>query len=1208
MPPSKHVFDEQSLMSNHIRSKVTTSSLFSSDRDLERRNPGVGRYAMSQDEFSSGLQYQAPSLSEARSTGLSTIVSDNESEGPNDEYDGNPNGTESITSGNGGVSVASSTSTGGHGGDGFVTELPRTQRGLTDKISTLFRRASSRERAVRDATEMMSNGGGGVRRKKATRRSGDGTSRSNRRRLSTDQSSTTSSVEMSLASRESQDAGTHLSGVSRSETAVSARSRRILFTSHDDDGSVDSYSYESRKSQHQKKQKLKTGDRRSESPETLGSYEESNFSGRKTIVRYRGFSTSIKSLFLDETAVCASIGCFGIILSNRTEYLLNLRNERRGALKRHQTIERKKLPSRIVAYGLLVTIILMFATYIVWGTGDGLARSHIFYRKYVEGNEYDDTVAYNSIDDDANDDYYQNQHSDDGSDDNNNFNRWSNSNDDNDGGNNSDNSGDDAVNQNSDDGNVNYNINDDANVKYNGYSSYNQNNDDRNRRLVDQAVVFQHPVHGIFKLRDYHENLWHPAYELLWDEWSLLVELTTPGDDGDGETPSTPNYPRHLHMEDNGYVYDYDADQGDGEGRSFGDFANNIRCALLFLFLIFLAFLGRRRRMRTRFYLVRARAQEDHLFYASTQLGDVKYENSREDQYEGACSHTICGWYLADDLIEDEDDVECLQVTDSGIFKHKNKYYNEDIVACTFNVLMFICCGFAYKCWFQCMSICALAQEAREIRLLVPLRYQRIDYLTHQPFHEYQKYVNDLRRGWLGKSRKKSGIRPHWNALSRLSRYIIATFLIVISTVVGTLIYNPRVAFSWPDTIILGATFLQSFLVLLIVHGIFHKSDLSLDAVIKMFAAGFLIAVPSAFFFEGLFSNTLLVFAYSWYELIVWIGGDPVAGWIDQNWLIIWFIGEIMNAYLVAAVTEELCKYYTFRAVEHPDLVFLTGLTQDQAGVESGQVNYPFASHQVQELNRTGSFGDESQHSHRSNDKSRSSKPKELKLIERTGTMEEEFEEDEADVRTYLQRAMAITTGMISVALGLACAENFLYVLVFGGADSTTSSYSGEDRRDELLEEWIILVFRSIFPIHALSAALQSINMIRKFVESDGHNGHRIGVGRILLPAVLLHGTFDAILMSVNFYQERSWESYLKEHEGEIQQGDSGLYKQLVANMTAGAGMTTVMVAGIMWFYREHRRQRDRLKILEEKVKGRRSRGDSTSWDAQHGDVDSTIV
>eukprot|EP00985_Skeletonema_marinoi_P018810 scaffold10627_cov86-Skeletonema_marinoi.AAC.1 len=50
--------------------------------------------------------------------------------------------------------------------------------------------------------------------------------------------------------------------------------------------------------------------------------------------RYRGFSTSISSLFLDESIVCGALSCCGVILSSRTEHLLNERNIKRGVTRR----------------------------------------------------------------------------------------------------------------------------------------------------------------------------------------------------------------------------------------------------------------------------------------------------------------------------------------------------------------------------------------------------------------------------------------------------------------------------------------------------------------------------------------------------------------------------------------------------------------------------------------------------------------------------------------------------------------------------------------------------------------------------------------------------------------------------------------------------------------------------------------------------------
>jgi hypothetical protein len=1141
-------------------------------------------------------------------------------------------------------------------------------------------------------------------------------------------------------------------------SASTRQSKRIFYSSHNDDDSDDSY--ESRISHHQRSRSaggaggVGVGAHRggvgATSHSSTMNHSESYTSeagddhdavhpsgsmtsgaggggGAKTIVRYRGFSTSIKSLFLDETVVCASMGCFGLILSNRTEYLLQLRNDRRGVLspKKNAGQDRKKLPSRIVAYGLLVTIILMFSTFVVWGfgTGSGLSPNHYAssYYEYESSSQESNSNYYNSqqqqaANDDGGANQNQNQYNqntnnyDDSYKNNKNYNYWWNKYMNNDDGNaaadddddyftnNDDNAAaaaddqaaaddavaaaddavanDDAAAAANDDGAAA--ANDDAAAAADDYYAYDAGDDgNRNRRrqrrenanvqqqqqqqhdrqaerrrgrtpqingdkkdivnnkrqqssplqLPQEAttplrriiVEVRHPVQGIFKLRDCQENMWDPIIDFVRDEWNRPQESlfssfnngTTAATETSGIVlVSKPGNRRRVEDQQQQYNYNNGQYQNNNnnnddlteEVRRSRDMASNIRIALLFAFLLFLGVLGRRRRMRTRFYLVRARAQEDHLFYASTDVADshrrVNFDDTREDQYEGACSHTLCGCYPTDEVIEAAVEAvdEEVEVTDKGIFKRKRKPFNEDFVARTFNCFLAVCCGWLCKCWFQCLSICALAQEAREIRLLVPPRYQRIDYITHQPFHEYQKEVNDLRRGWLGKTRKKAGFRPHYMALSRLSRYIVITFLTVFVILLITLLFNPRAAFSWQDAVVVSATFLQAFLVLFIVHWIFHKSDLSLDAVVKMFAGGFIIAVPAAFFFEALMVNINLSFAWITYEFCALLGGETFEAWVFEHWRVIWFLGELFNAYVVAAVTEELCKYYTFRAIEHPDLVFLTGLNrnvQNEDAVDGGLVKY----------NRTGnsSFDTQSLHSHRSSgsEKHSSRSGKSSKLIERTGTRDDEFDEDENDVRTYRQKAMAITTGMISVAVGLACAENFLYVFVLGGTKQ--SSDSAEEYQRDILEQWIVLFFRSIFPIHALAAALQSINMIRKFVEGDEQNGHRIGVGRIIFPAVLLHGSFDAILMGINVYQETAWERYMmdqsEQNGGTVVMPDEPPYNTLIVNLVAWIGITVVMFAGLGWYYRENRNQRLRLKILEEKEKARTVEEDA-AWSA----------
>ncbi|CAJ1958138.1 unnamed protein product [Cylindrotheca closterium] len=897
--------------------------------------------------------------------------------------------------------------------------------------------------------------------------------------------------------------------------------------------------------------------------------------GVTTILRYRGFSTSIKDFFLDESLVCASIGCFGLFLSNRTEHLLQLRNDRRG-VRWGRSSSKNSLPSRIIAYALLLTLALIGITFVVWGFGTGNASPmaqnwYDGYDVFVETDDAwkwenknkqaqidDDQYRYWFADDDGNnatDDQYSTN--DDGSSSSNSkwYNSWYNKNK-----------------------NSNYN-NDDGGSSSGNYTTDDQyNNDDYNRQLeisptgnvVQQQQ--QHPVQGIFKLRDMDESLWKPAIAFLKDEWNRP-------DSYNG------NYHHNDHHERRLYDSMYG---GETDER---DLASDVRLSLMFAFLIVLGIFGRRRRMRTRYYLVRARAQEDHLYYASAAAGlkKVTFQDSREDQYEGACSHTLCGCYPIDPPAEGEEVVDDeIHVDELGVTGQKKKRRVGDVMSRMFSCLMSLCCGAVCKFWCQCLSICALAQEAREIRLLVPTRYQRLDYFTHQPFVEYAKEINELRRGWLGKDRKRNGVMPHFNALSKLSRYILIFFASAVVIMTVTLVFNPRAKFSWPDMVILAATFGQSFIVLLIVHSIFHYSDLSLDAVIKFFAAGFLVAVPAAFVFEGILVNVSLLLGYLCYALGEKIAGDNFTYFVIGNIKIFWFVGELFSAYLVAALVEEICKYYTFRTVEHPDLVFLTGLqrsSQDERVIEGGIVKYPFGSHQIENTNRKGgtSYDDDDADrdtKYKGNSHRKNTTDDKFDLTKHFG--EDGFmEEEEPDVRTFRQKASAVTTGMISVAVGLACAENFVYVFLLGG----TAANSGDAESGGILEEWLVLLFRSCFPVHALAAAMQSVNVIRKFIETRTDNdNHRIGIGRIVFPAILMHGTFDAVLLSVNVYIETVWENYLAKYGGKIDPDDPP-YDAMTLNIVAFTSIAWVMLVGLIWYWREFRSQRQRLIVLEEKEK-----------------------
>ena len=935
--------------------------------------------------------------------------------------------------------------------------------------------------------------------------------------------------------------------------------------------------------------------------------------GGPRIRRYRGFSTSISSLFLDESLVCGAVSCFGLILSQRSEHLLNVRNEARGLVQHGSNGKNSgaiRKPSKVVGLALIVTLAGMATTYAYWGFGNKYEGSSsitsyydFFDDGYVGGGGGDD--AYSGNDDDAaGDDRYHNQnmyYGDDNwrnrnnynyDDDNNNNNNYA----DDDGGNNGNNNDNNNNNYADDDGgnNGNYNnnnnnnnnnaANDDAAAagddQYNGYGN--------RRDLEDYSWSSTHlssaiePHHlGICKVRDAQHYLWQPLYGLLDD----TVREQQENKDVSATTAEQPDQIRMLQ-------YDYQ-----DAGPRVVDTGTWIRLGLGIAFLIVLGILGRRRRMRTRYEILRARAQDDHLFYSSS-IGsntgmDEEVDNGREDKYEGACSHTLCGCYPVDEnLPDDDDDDEGVAGKDDDTFAHiandtkpnkrtrKNRK-GADCMARFFSCVSACCCGWLCKIWIQCFSICALAQEGREIRLLLPPRLQRVDILTHQPWYEYYSDIYNLRLRWKAQNRdKKRNVRgfevgPHFRALSQLSRYIITLFVICTVAMVLVLKLNPRAAYDWGDVFVLVATFLQSFIVLFIVHWIFHKSDLSFDAVVKFYATGFIIATPTAFIAEGILINIMLFVAYIFYAIGAVIWEEDFLDWFSQNYVPFWIAGELLNAFLVAAITEELCKYYAFRFVEHPDLIFLTGLDrarQDSEHLVGGEKNYAFNSHNVSSDLHTGSEFDldrsvaagysQKKNMHRGN-------RSQARAAMSVGLNQDDNGNDEEEVRTIRQRAAAVTTAMIGTAVGLACAENFLYVFLFGGANSGG-------------EEMAILIFRSIFPVHALAAAMQSIGVIRKFLEGPGdRDAGRLGVGKIIFPAVLLHGTFDAILMSINVYIESSWDFYLRNNNGAVEEEGFVPYNSFVVNLVVWILICSAMLAGLVWYTIKNREQKKRLCMLE---------------------------
>ena len=680
----------------------------------------------------------------------------------------------------------------------------------------------------------------------------------------------------------------------------------------------------------------------------------------------------------------------------------------------------------------------------------------------------------------------------------------------------------------------------------------------------------RHSFDGIMKMRDYKEHVFDPAIDAAHLAYLSLIS----------QFDADEYHPRSLEEENSA-----------GSSSSVQqvipkDEGQQVRTILMVVFLLMLGIIGRRRRMRTRFAILRARAQDDHLYYASilTKQGtngsiatpdNTVMENfhEREDKYDGACSHTLFGCYPVDtipadyaDYLDDDDDQTTTtagQSSTHGRVSARKKRRGGDFMGRTMNAIFGCCCGVLCSCWCQLFSICSLAQEARETRLLLPPSMQRIDLITHQPFSDYAKDVNNVRRRFMERANRTW--MQHFAALSLLSRYLLLGFVLIAGFVTMTMLLHPMNGFGQGDAIILIATFSQSLVVLFIVFGIFHRSDLSFDAVVKFFSVGFCVCVVTGFVIEGFLVVAIQWILYISYYPPHWIWGDDYDAWLAANDRILKTSAELVFAYIVAALVEELCKYYGFRFLEHPDLVFITGLdrTAKQTMNSGGLHAYKFDSQLVSEFSRS-----QDSDSLDSRGRKKMSSKRRSKMLRPS----DDNDDVEPELRTLQQQGAAITTGMISVAVGLACAENFLYVFFLGGT---------KDDLGDVSVRLTILLFRSMFPIHALGAAMQSINMIRKFIE-ERHCGERnIGVGRIIFPAVLLHGTFDAVLMCVNAYIDSSYDRYYNNGGTDDDATWVQPYNELVVNVIACMGILGVMSISFGWYSYQNKMQMLRLAKID---------------------------
>jgi RsiW-degrading membrane proteinase PrsW (M82 family) len=428
-----------------------------------------------------------------------------------------------------------------------------------------------------------------------------------------------------------------------------------------------------------------------------------------------------------------------------------------------------------------------------------------------------------------------------------------------------------------------------------------------------------------------------------------------------------------------------------------------------------------------------------------------------------------------------------------------------DLCTCMWRAFSNFCCGSLCGCWLQLCGMCAIGQEDREIeRLLLHESSEhdksvfQIDYISFQKFSEYYPLILNLRQA------QETGFQAHMKALSTLSRQIIYNFMAYLAMTGIVSVFTGKIM----HYAVLLATHAQAIFVLYLIHWKWHKLTVSVDAVIKYFASGFIFSIFMAIIVE----LVMMVILYP-VAIIVFIveakeeaGDVPLTSWLANPDNVHEFVKHHMGqlaivafvfAFVVAALVEEICKYYGFWTVETPDLT----------------------------------------------------KPDDLTL---SGTTPHEYP-------TLVRRGASITIAMIAVATGFACAENLQFVM--GQA--------------KVWDEVTLLIIRSVFPIHQLCAAIQSIGVVKRDLEGN----RDFQLGRIIMPAILLHGMYDFVVIFWGLFEVAELDpddaAYQPPATDEQPPLDFG---ELVKTL---AICCPVMLVAVSYYYFKAEQQRERLNALE---------------------------
>lgn len=470
--------------------------------------------------------------------------------------------------------------------------------------------------------------------------------------------------------------------------------------------------------------------------------------------------------------------------------------------------------------------------------------------------------------------------------------------------------------------------------------------------------------------------------------------------------------------------------------------------------------------------------------------------------------------------------------------------------------------------------MCAVAQEHRHlVRVLPdsPELWQR-DYITMQSWSDYFPRILQLR------NTKKRSFLAHLKALSLLSlRLVQAIGLFLVFAIVITLL---PVNYQKLQLAVMFGILLEPIVLLFFVYWYWNRHDISTDAIIKYFASGFFLCTSSVFIYELLASigTSIIVILYTFLGLVfLSVNGEAQLDEIkvdegdvfgmnledasgtlspeDTNEefyeelnlprsfsITVAVVRSLLHAFLVASLIEELLKYLSFWMVEHPDLennVSLVPIPKSQQVRSEETEDLP--PNETMEL-LPG--------------------PETKQDQDPTQKIIMDMAKSQPHPVSLESRGAAITVAMVTVAIGFACAENFMYVFIY--------------TEGNIAEEVTTLMIRSLFPIHPLCAAIQSIFVVKRDVEKD----NSVGVGRIIFGAWLLHGAFDFLLMSYDAIM------LILEGDNDTSDGDENMSPEEDVRYVGSGWIVLICsllipIIGLEYYIYQSRRQTKRLQDLD---------------------------